>query len=227
MFGYQNVMDLTSKINQALSSVSFLYNNKPKLSIKLGKPSDLSWGEDLFFFFLCLSSSKKTVLESLNAEKHFKWEGHEIHSGQWNFKQKFNHWIYLRFNHVSAAMNKALNRRENPNRAPMHIQNQYSCVKKPLELRRTLPTVGSWNLGSKLGCNLDRTDIIFKLNLDPKETSMKMSYRTPSFVKEFIDDYGILSIHHRRNVEAPYHKWTNVICKWEQNRKFSGSNKKF
>ena len=62
----------------------------------------------------------------------------------------------LRFRKVNAAMNKMLKRRENPNSAPIHIQNQYSSVKNPLDLRRTFPTVGSLILGSVFGCRSGR-----------------------------------------------------------------------
>ena len=47
---------------------------------------------------------------------------------------------------------------------------------------------------------------------------MKISYRTPSFIKKFIHHYGILSVHHRRNIAAPYHPWLNVICRPKRNR---------
>ena len=47
---------------------------------------------------------------------------------------------------------------------------------------------------------------------------MKISYRTPSFIKKFIHHYGILSVHHRRNIVAPYHPWLNVICRPKRNR---------
>lgn len=33
----------------------------------------------------------------------------------------------------------------------------------------------------------------------------------PFFIEKFIHDYGILIIHHGRNVISPYHKWLNVI----------------
>lgn len=58
----------------------------------------------------------------------------------------------LRFRKVNAAMKKMLKRKENPNSAPTHIQYQYSSVKNPLDLRRTLPTVVSLILGSGFGC---------------------------------------------------------------------------
>ena len=41
---------------------------------------------------------------------------------------------------------------------------------------------------------------------------IRKAYGAPSVIKKFIDDYGILSIHHGRNVIAPYHPLLNVIC---------------
>lgn len=63
-------------------------------------------------------------------------------------------------------MNKTLKRRENPNSAPIQIQNQYSSVKKPLDLRSALPTVGSLILGYIFGCiicNLQEMTIYRKI----------------------------------------------------------------
>lgn len=79
------------------------------------------------------------------------------------YKTKFEckQLINLRFKKVSAAINKTLKRRENPNSAPIQIQNQYSSVKKPLDLRRTFPTVASLIRGSVFGC--------IKLNVQENE----------------------------------------------------------
>lgn len=54
-------------------------------------------------------------------------------------------------------MKRRLKRRANPNKAPMHIQNQYSSVKKPLDLRSTFPTVVAPILGSVFGCKMYET----------------------------------------------------------------------
>lgn len=44
------------------------------------------------------------------------------------------------------------------------------------------------------------------------EEKDSISYGGPSVIKKFIDGYGILSIHHRRDIIAPYHPCLNVIC---------------
>jgi len=49
-------------------------------------------------------------------------------------------------------MNKMLKKIEKPSKAPMQIQNQYSSVKKPLDLRSAFPTVGASILESVFGC---------------------------------------------------------------------------
>jgi len=48
-------------------------------------------------------------------------------------------------------MKRRLKRRENPIKAPMQIQYQYSSVYKPLALRSTFPTVGASILVSVFG----------------------------------------------------------------------------
>jgi hypothetical protein len=51
-------------------------------------------------------------------------------------------------------MKRRLKRRENPIKAPMQIQYQYSSVYKPLALRSTFPTVGASILVSVFGCKI-------------------------------------------------------------------------
>lgn len=111
---------------------------------------------DDFFFFFSLSSSAVTAFVSPRADVH------DPIQETWfiNFRislllmkqKKIENVMNLRFRNVNAATNKMLKRRENPNSAPIHIQNQYSSVKNPLDLRRTFPTVGALILGSVFGC---------------------------------------------------------------------------
>lgn len=118
----------------------------------------------------------------------------------------------LRFRYVSAKIKQKLNKNEKASRAITQSQKTFSSVYMLRALRRTLPTVGSENLVSLLGCKEQGIGYVKIVNVDERsQTNNSRAYSIPSFVEKLIDGNCILSVCHRRYIVGPFHPWFQVI----------------